>query len=128
LYSNEELYAATKPYSLSLYSELIDEWATQKPEVPKWLSVLQSIGVQAFSIDDFAACFQKLGLEGDTKEALRFLFSNSIVGQKISVNWEYICTNPYLQIEFGKQFHVNSGLKDRLTLTENRAEAVTEDI
>jgi len=36
------------------------------------------------------------------------------------VNWEYVCTNPHIQVDFQLPFHVNNGLKYRLVLTENR--------
>ena len=52
--------------------------------------------------------------------ALRFLFNNSIIGQKISVNWVYNCMNPHILIDFDRPFHVNNGLKARLNLTESR--------
>lgn len=123
LYSSKDLYTAEKMVSSSMYDELIDEWATQKPDFEAYLMTLQNIGYEIFTRDQFAEKFiqTKPGAsESDINEVLRFLFANSIIGQKISVNWEYVCTNPNIQIDFQIPFHVNNGLKYRLVLTENR--------
>ena len=124
LYSSKDLYGAEKDYSLSMYQELIDEWCNQRPDMSKELKVLQSIGVQSFACQEYVETHKRI-LEhedrGRAVESLRFLFVNSIVGQKISANWEYVCVNPYMQMDINKQFHVNSGLKDRLMLTESRS-------
>lgn len=124
LYSSKDIYGAENDYSLSMYQELIDEWGNQRPDIAKELTVLQSIGVQSFACDEFIETHKKI-LEHDDRsralEALRFFFVNSIIGQKISANWEYVCVNPNMQIAIEKRFHVNSGLKDRLMLTESRS-------
>ncbi len=124
LFSSKDLYGAEKDYSLSMYQELIDEWGNQRADMVRELNVLQSIGVQSFSCQEYLDMHKKV-LEHDDRgralESLRFLFVNSIVGQKITANWEYVCVNPYMQMDIEKQFHVNSGLKDRLMLTESRA-------
>jgi hypothetical protein len=123
-YSSKDLYDAEKDYSLSMYQELIDEWGNQRPDMTSELSVLQSIGVQSFTCEEFLN-MHKRNLAHDDRaralESLRFLFINSIVGQKKSANWEYVCINPYMQMDIEKPFHVNSGLKDRLMLTESRS-------
>jgi hypothetical protein len=117
------VYQAERDYSISLYNELIDEWAHQKPEIEGYLSALQDIGTQTFRFQEFESAFHRVTDKSSgapIKEALSFLFQNSIVGQKVSINWEYVCSNPYMQIDFSKPFHVNNGLKARLTLTEAR--------
>ena len=123
LYTSKDLYGAEKNYSSSLYNELIDEWSNQKPEIENYLRALQNIGIQSFLFSDFHSKYSSL-THGDNRsatiEALQFLFTNSIIGQKINANWEFYCTNPYMQIDFEKPFNVNSGLKDRLMLTEGR--------
>lgn len=123
LYSSKDLYAAEKTVSSSMYDELIDEWAAQKPDFEMYLMTLQNIGYEIFTREQFADKFTQAkpeASESDINEVLRFLFANSIIGQKISVNWEYACTNPNIQIDFQIPFHVNNGLKYRLVLTENR--------
>jgi hypothetical protein len=123
LYASKDLYGAENNYSSSLYNELIDEWSNQKPDIEKYLRVLQNIGVQSFSFSDFASKYNAVFQNADRasiNESIQFLFINSIIGQKISANWEYFCIKPYMQIDFEKQFHVNSGLKNRLMLTESR--------
>jgi len=123
LYSSKDLYAAERTVSSSMYDELIDEWATQKPDFVVYLMTLQNIGYEIFTREQFAEKFIQAkpdASESDINEVLRFLFANSIIGQKISVNWEYACTNPNVQIDFQLPFHVNNGLKYRLVLTENR--------
>jgi len=124
LYTSKDLYDAEKDYSISMYQELFDEWGNQREDIVNELAVLQSIGVQAFLCDEYVSTHKTiLGHDdrGRALESLRFLFTNSIVGQKISANWEYVCVNPHMQIDIGKEFHVNSGLKSRLMLTENRS-------
>jgi hypothetical protein len=124
LYSSKDLYNAEKDVSKSLYSELIDEWSNQKPDLDTILSVLQNIGTQTFKYEDFVEKYSNSNSDcdkADINDALLFLFLNSVIGQKITANWEYFCTNPYMQIDNAKQFHVNSGLKDRLMLTESRS-------
>lgn len=123
LYISKDIYNAERDFSISMYNELIDEWGNQKPEIEKYLNVLQNIGFQTFEYYEFYEAFAKVVEKNDkasVNEALNFLFTNSIVGQKISLNWEYICTNQYMQIDYEKSFHVNNGLKGRLTLTETR--------
>jgi hypothetical protein len=123
LYTSKDLYNAEKEYSISLYDEFIDEWGNQKPDLEKSLNILQNIGVQTFSYSDFSAAYKKIFNNLDKSminELLLFLFNNSIIGQKISTNWEYTCVNPYMTIDFNKNFHVNTGLKSRLMLTESR--------
>lgn len=123
LYSSKDLYAAEKTVSSSMYDELIDEWAAQKPDFEMYLMTLQNIGYEIFTREQFAEKFTQAkpgASESEINEVLRFLFANSIIGQKISVNWEYACTNPNIQIDFQMPFHVNNGLKYRLVLTENR--------
>jgi len=123
LYASRDLYNAEKEFSISLYDEFIDEWGNQKPDLVRSLNTIQNIGVQTFSYNDFVSAYIKV-FENEERsiinELLLFLFSNSIVGQKISHNWEYVCLNPYMVIDFEKDFHVNSGLKSRLMLTESR--------
>ncbi|MCT8333968.1 hypothetical protein NUH30_09810 [Leptospira sp. 85282-16] len=124
LYSSKQLYTAERDYSLSLYNELIDEWANQKPEVELYLNILQNIGNQKFTYAEFEEVFLRKEPRADKSEitnALNFLFQNSIIGQKIQAIWEYFCSNPYMQINFSKEFHVNNGLKNRLVLSEKRA-------
>jgi hypothetical protein len=128
LYTSKQLYAAERDYSLSLYRELLDEWANQKPEIEQYLNILQNIGRQKFSCDDFKHDFLTVypaAQTSDINNSLEFLFQNSIIGQKISANWEYICTNPHMQINYSKEFHVNNGLKNRLVLAETRAKRAT---
>jgi len=124
LYSSKDIYGAEKDYSLSMYQELLDEWGNQRPDILKEMMVLQTIGVQSFATDEYVQIHKQV-LEHDDRgralESLRFFFFNSIVGQKITANWEYVCVNPYMQLDIEKNFHVNSGLKDRLMLTENRS-------
>lgn len=123
LYTSKELYAAEKNVSSSMYDELIDEWGAQNTEFESYLMTLQNIGYEIFTRDQYAEKFKTVypdALDSKVNEVLRFMFSNSIIGQKISVNWEYVCTNPHIQIDFNIPFHVNNGLKYRLVLTENR--------
>ncbi|MES3023767.1 MAG: hypothetical protein V4857_19545 [Pseudomonadota bacterium] len=123
LYTSKDLYAAERNVSSSMYDELIDEWANQKPDFEAYLMVLQNIGFEIFTREQYIDTFKNMrssATDGEINEVLRFLFANSIIGQKVSVNWEYACTNPHLQIDFGRPFHVNNGLKYRLVLTENR--------
>jgi hypothetical protein len=122
LYTSKNLYEAEKEFSNSIYNELIDEWINQKPEIDNYLVSLQSIGVQTFTSYDFHQSFKYQTGEGEIigRDALRFLFNNSIIGQKISVNWVYNCMNPHILIDFDRPFHVNNGLKARLNLTESR--------
>ncbi|WP_152976988.1 P-loop ATPase, Sll1717 family [Burkholderia pseudomallei] len=123
LYTSKDLYAAERAVSSSMYDELIDEWSAQKPDFELYLMALQNIGYEIFTkqqyFDKYSAL--KSGVsEAEVNEILRFLFVNSIIGQKASVNWEYVCTNQNMQIDFQIPFHVNNGLKYRLVLTENR--------
>lgn len=123
LYTSKDLYAAEKSVSSSMYDELIDEWANQKQEFSSYLMVLQNIGVEIFNAELFSESYKKAhasATPAEINEVLRFLFANSIIGQKVSLNWEYICTNSHMQVDFSKNFHVNNGLKSRLVLTENR--------
>jgi len=123
LYTSKELYAAEKNVSSSMYDELIDEWGAQNTEFESYLMTLQNIGYEIFTREQYAEKFREIypeALDAKVNEVLRFMFSNSIIGQKISVNWEYVCTNPHIQIDFKIPFHVNNGLKYRLVLTENR--------
>jgi hypothetical protein len=123
LYTSKDLYAAEKNVSSSMYDELIDEWAAQNPDFESYLMALQNIGYEIFTRAQFVEKFKltkEAASDGEVNDILRFLFSNSIIGQKVSVNWEYVCTNPHIQIDFQIPFHVNNGLKYRLVLTENR--------
>ncbi|MCY8147813.1 P-loop ATPase, Sll1717 family [Bacillus inaquosorum] len=123
LFSSKDLYAAEKDFSVSIYNEIIDEWINQKPEIAELLAVLQNIGYQTFKYTDFESKYISAFTENSSKvkSELNFLFHNSIVGQKINANWEYQCGNPYMTIDFEKEFHVNSALKSRLMLTEGQA-------
>lgn len=123
LYTSKNLYAAESDYSLSLYRELMDEWANQKPEIEQYLNILQNIGLQKFSYQEFGKAFCDVfqnAQPSDINNCLDFLFQNSIIGQKISANWEYVCTNPHMQINFNSDYYVNNGLKKRLVLAETR--------
>ncbi|WLE59277.1 hypothetical protein GIY62_00795 [Burkholderia plantarii] len=123
LYTSKDLYGAERTVSSSMYDELIDEWAAQNPKFESYLLAIQNIGYEIFSRSQFIEKYrviQPTASDGEINEILRFLFANSIIGQKISVNWEYVCTNPHIQIDFQIPFHVNNGLKYRLVLTENR--------
>jgi len=123
IYTSKDLYAAERTVSSSMYDELIDEWSAQKPDFELYLMALQNIGYEIFTRQQYAEKYSSLKpgvTDADVNEILRFLFSNSIIGQKASVNWEYFCTNPNIQIDFQIPFHVNNGLKYRLVLTENR--------
>lgn len=123
LFTSKDLYAGEKEYSVSIYNELIDEWVNQMSHIPDLLSVLQNIGYQTFDFKVFQEKYLSSfpDRESKVKSDLNFLFHNSIVGQKISANWEYQCGNPYMTIDFEKDFHVNSSLKSRLMLTEGQA-------
>lgn len=123
LYTSKDLYAAEKNVSSSMYDELIDEWAAQKPDFESYLMALQNIGFEIFTREQYIEKYRAIhpsATDAAINDVLRFLFANSIVGQKASVNWEYACTNPHFQIDFQRHFHVNNGLKYRLVLTENR--------
>ncbi|MGB4347811.1 MAG: hypothetical protein WBJ21_15610 [Burkholderiaceae bacterium] len=123
LYTSKDLYAAEKNVSSSMYEELIDEWAAQNPDFESYLMALQNIGYEIFTRSQFVEKYKLIkpvASDGEINEILRFMFANSIIGQKVSVNWEYVCTNPHVQIDFQLPFHVNNGLKYRLVLTENR--------
>lgn len=124
LYTSNDLYNAERDYSQNIYGELLDEWSNQKPEIENYLNVIQNLGVQTFSYNEYKEKFARIFNLNDraaVNESLLFLFQNSIIGQKLNVNWEYYCTNPYMQIDYTKTFHVNNGLKGRLNLTENRS-------
>lgn len=123
LYTSRDLYTAEKNVSSSMYDELIDEWAAQNPDFESYLMAVQNIGYEIFTRAQFVEKYNSIkpsASDGEINEILRFLFANSIIGQKVSVNWEYVCTNPHVQIDFQLPFHVNNGLKYRLVLTENR--------
>lgn len=123
LYTSKDLYSAEKNVSASMYDELVDEWAAQNPNFEQYLMCLQNIGYEIFTRQQYAEKYRSIYLnatDAEINEVLRFLFSNSIIGQKVSVNWEYFCTNPHVQIDLQLPFHVNNGLKYRLVLTENR--------
>jgi hypothetical protein len=123
LYTSKDLYAAERTVSSSMYDELIDEWGNQKPDFEMYLMVLQNIGTEIFSKEQYIEGIRGIRSEisdGYINEILLFLFNNSIIGQKLSVNWGYVCTNPHLQINYSKPFHVNNGLKYRLVLKESR--------
>lgn len=123
LYTSKDLYSAERNVSSSMYDELIDEWSAQNPKFESYLMTLQNIGFEIFTRQQYAEKYKVLHQDAtaaEVNEVLRFLFANSIIGQKVSVNWEYACTNPHIQIDFGLPFHVNNGLKNRLVLTENR--------
>jgi hypothetical protein len=127
LYTSRDLYNAERPASQSLYNELKDEWSAQLPDFEKYLLAIQNIGYEIFTTKQYYDKYKLLNSKATTSEAnevLRFLFVNSIIGQKVSVNWEYVCTNPHIQIDFTRPFHVNIGLKFRLVLTENREKRV----
>ena len=124
LYTSKDLYTAEKNVSSSMYDELIDEWANQKPDFESYLMIIQNIGTEVFSSTQFSDVYKKNRPDAsasEINEVLRFLFANSIIGQKISLNWEYVCVNAHMQVDFAKDFHVNNGLKSRLVLTETRA-------
>ena len=131
LFTSKDIYQAEKAVSNNIFQELIDEWSNQKPDIEKYLKVLQNIGYQTFYIDDFVEKynqqFDSVDI-ADINEALRFLFENSIIGQKVNVNWSYSCSKPGIQIDFDKPFHVNSGLKDRLVLTESRTTSSAQSL
>jgi len=131
LYSSKDLYDAEKDYSEGLYNELIDEWANQRPDIEKYLNILQAIGAMTFKFNDYLNMFTeqyKYPGENYIVNILRFLFHNSIVGQKIQANWEYYCTNPHMQIDFKKPFHVNAGLKNRLMLVEGQSKQAAKSL
>lgn len=122
-YTSKDLYSAEKNVSSSMYDELMDEWGAQKVDFASYLMTLQNIGVEIFTRQQYAEKYRMIhpsASDAVVNEVLRFLFSNSIIGQKISVNWEYVCTNPHIQLDFDRPFHVNNGLKYRLVLTEKR--------
>ena len=121
LYSSKDLYDAEKEFSVSMYNEILDEWVNQKPEIADILLVLQNIGYQTFTYADFEIKFNSVFPDQNAKETVRFLFNNSILGQKVNANWEYYCGNPYMNIDYDKPFHANSALKSRLMLTEGQA-------
>ncbi|MCW7464034.1 P-loop ATPase, Sll1717 family [Leptospira limi] len=124
LYTSKQLYAAENGFSLSMYRELIDEWANQKPEIEKYLNILQNISTQKFDYSEYTEGYNSIFTNSQKAEidnSLNFLFQNSIIGQKINANWEYICTNPHMQINYNTEFRVNNGLTKRLVLTETRA-------
>jgi hypothetical protein len=123
LYTSSDLYDAERDYSQNIYGELLDEWSNQKPEIEKFLVILQNIGIQSFNYEEYKEKYEgqfENAERASINESLLFLFQNSIVGQKPNANWEYYCTNPYMQIDYTKDFHVNNGLKTRLNLTESR--------
>lgn len=123
LFTSKDIYQAEKAVSDNIYQELIDEWSNQKPIIDKYLNILQNIGYQTFEHSDFVEKYYQQFESADiadVNEALLFLFQNSIIGQKVNANWSYCCSRPGLQIDFDKPFHVNSGLKERLVLTESR--------
>ncbi len=124
LFTSKELYEAEKDYSNSMYDEIMDEWINQKPEIKDILSILQIIGYQTFKYKTYEAKYLSTigdSNSSDAKESLRFLFRNSIIGQKIKVHWEYFCGNPHMTIDFDKEFYVNAALKKRLNITEGKA-------
>lgn len=123
LYTSKELYFAEPAVSANLYGELLDEWESQKPKFVTFLNTLQNIGLEVFTKQEYFDKYlasEPNATEADVNEILKFLFDNSIIGQKVSINWQYICTNPHMQIDVDKPFHVNNGLKSRLVLTEKR--------
>ena len=131
LYTSEDIYGAEKLYSANVYGELIDEWSVQKPDFDKLLTVLQQIHYQTFTFQEFATAYEKIFSTNDQmvryQEELRFLFKNSIVGQKPRAHWEYVCTNNILNIDFAKDFHIHSSLKSRLGIIESRGGGNNED-
>jgi hypothetical protein len=123
LYSSSDIYSAEQSVSEHLYNELIDEWAVQKPDLSTMLSAIQSIGCETFRYRDFAQKYVKLkpgSSVAELQDALRFLYSNSIVGHKFGGGWEYACTKPFWSFDVDKEFKVAAGLKSRLNLAERR--------
>jgi hypothetical protein len=123
LYTKDDIYNADASFSDNLYNELMDEWKTQHSNIEDYLNVLQNIGFQTFTYKEYSDKYIAKFPSADKAQidsTLKFLFYNSIIGQKRSVYWEYHCVNPNIAIKFEREFHVNSGLKRRLTLIESR--------
>ena len=123
LYTSAELYEADKEASASVYNELIDEWSNQFPQIEALLSVLQTIQVETFKYEDFSEKYKNEfpeASEGKKREHLKFLFENSIIGQKKQGRWEYISSTPNLKMNIEKDFRTHHALKYRLHLLESR--------
>lgn len=123
LYTTNELYDAAIEASKSVYNEIIDEWSNQFPEIEKLLDVLQTISVETFSYNDFVSKYKQEfpeATESDWRKHLKFLFDNSIIGQKKQGRWEYICSMPNLKMNIQERYRTHQALKYRLQLTESR--------
>lgn len=123
LYSSSDLYAADSEASASIYNEIIDEWSNQFPNIERLLSVLQIINIQSFKYDEFKNKYEKEfsgASEGDVRRDLKFLFENSIVGQKKQGRWEYLSSLPNLKLNIENDFRTHQALKYRLQLKESR--------
>lgn len=123
LYTSSELYDADREASASVYNELIDEWSNQFPEIESLLTVLQTIQVETFTYDDFSEKYNNefsQSSEGTKREHLKFLFDNSIIGQKKQGRWEYVSSTPNLKMNIEKDFRTHHALKYRLHLIESR--------
>ena len=123
LYSSSDLYAADAEASASIYNEIIDEWSNQFPNIERLLSILQIINIQSFKYDEFKNKYEKEfnnASEGDVRRDLKFLFENSIIGQKKQGRWEYISSLPNLKLNIENDFRTHQALKYRLQLKESR--------
>lgn len=119
LYTRENLYAAEKLNSENMRRELLDEWMTIKPEIETYLSILQNIETMTFYFERFKSEYLKKYQNHDKCEidnTIKFLFENSIIGQKKSIYWEYVCQKSLLEINWDKEFKTHPSLKHILAL------------
>jgi hypothetical protein len=125
----ECVYLAEPSYSEWLKKEIIDEWATQKPEIENIFAALQNNGSTNFTKADLDREINKLG-ESKTKSEtliyLSFLFDNSIIGFKLgsSTEWRFKCFYPSQGFVESDEYRVHEGLVRALNLTEPRGREV----
>lgn len=119
----QDVYSAEPGYSEWLYKELEDEWKVQKPELFENIALLQGIGYSIFSRSSF---FEKIRGKNpsisniEMREALKFMFDNSIIGLKKEDNkWRFKCQRPSQGFQDEDNYKVHPGLIRSLGLTES---------
>ncbi|MDN2656074.1 hypothetical protein OW493_06395 [Cobetia sp. 14N.309.X.WAT.E.A4] len=123
LYSSAELYSAEIEASTSIYNELIDEWSALYPEIEDLLGVLQLIEYETFDKAAFEKQYRVAFPESsaaDMMKSLKFLFENSIIGQKHHGRWVFRYNNLRLLMNQSKDFKTHPSLKHKLSLLESR--------
>lgn len=122
-FENGSLHEARSGYSDYLLNELDDEVAKNVPDYQGYLEVLKTVGKEKFTRSEFASVLQGRGNDLDAGDALRDMFSFSIVsylksggrGGGSEYVWRY--RDPRARFDpAADDYRVHPGLKETLGL------------